>query len=128
MTKIEEFAQAFTAAVQDAFVKVYGPPSREQDLRSVRPSWSIDGVKQGWHDPDPRVVVVGTEYSWIRDPYLTKLDHESWDKVMDILAKEGWGNVSFESINAAVHIVYINVPKEWNAILIKRALERGRRS
>jgi hypothetical protein len=39
MTKIEEFAQAFTAAVQDAFVKVYGPPAKEEHLSSVRPSW-----------------------------------------------------------------------------------------
>jgi len=127
MTKIEEFAKAFTAAVQDAFVKVYGPPSREGDLRSVRPTWSEVGVKQGWHGPDPRVVLVGTEYSWIRDPYSTKLDHELWEKAMDILTKEGWGNVHWESINAAVHTVYIDVPNEWSAILTKRALERGSR-
>lgn len=126
MSKIEEFAQAFTAAVQDAFVQLYGPPAKEEYLQSVRPSWSEKSVKQGWHDPDPRVVVVGTEYGWIHDPYLSKADHDKWEKLEKILEEEGWGDVRWESINAAIHIVYIDVPREWNAILMKRAMERGR--
>jgi hypothetical protein len=126
MTKIEEFAQAFTAAVQDAFVKVYGPPAKEEHLSSVRPSWGLDSVKQGWHDPDPRVVVVGTEYGWVDDPYRSAADNRKWEKVQKILTDEGWGNVHWESINPAVHIVYIDLPQEWNAILTKRAMERSR--
>lgn len=127
MTKIEEFSRAFTAAVQDAFVKVYGPPAKEEHLQSVRPSWSEAGVKQGWHDPDPRVVIVGTEVGWISDPYRSTPDNKKWNKVEEILEEEGWGDVHWESINPAVHIVYIDLPREWNSILMKRAMERGRR-
>ena len=127
MTKIEEFAQAFTAAVQDAFVRLYGPPPKEEDLQSIRPSWADDSVKQGWHDPDPRVVVVGTEYGWVQDPYRSTEDNKKWDEMEKILEKEGWGRVNWESINPAVHIVYIELPNEWHSILMKRAMERGRR-
>lgn len=127
MTKIEEFAQAFTAAVQDAFVKVYGPPAKEEHLSSVRPSWGLDSVKQAWvKQPDPRVVVVGTEYGWIDDPYRSSADNKKWDKVSKILTSEGWGDVHWESINPAVHIVYIDVPPEWGSIMIKQATERSR--
>ena len=124
MTKIEEFAQAFTAAVQNAFVKAYGKPSRKEDIDSIRPSWSLVSVRQGWVDPDPRVVVVGTEYAWVQDPYNSQRDMKLWEKAMELLAP--WGNVHFESINAAIHIVYIDVPTEWSAILTKRAMERSR--
>lgn len=126
MNKIEGFSKAFTAAVQDAFVEVYGSPPREQDLQTVRPTWSEVGLRQGWHDPDPRVVLVGTESSWIQDPYRSNSDHAKWEKVMKILQKEGWGDVRWDSINAAVHIVFIDLPQEWSAVLTKRALERGR--
>jgi len=127
MTKIEEFSQAFTAAVQDAFVKVYGPPSREEHLQSIRPSWSEVSIKQGWHDPDPRVVVVGTEHGWVQDPYSSTSDHSKWEKAMKILEKEGWEDVHWESINPAVHTVYIDLPQPWHAVLTKRAMERGSR-
>jgi hypothetical protein len=127
MTKIEEFAQAFTAAVQDAFVKVYGPPADEKHLKSVRPSWGLDSVNQAWvKQPDPRVVVVGTEYGWVRDPYNSAADNKRWEKVAKILTDEGWGNVNWESINPAVHIVYIDVPSTWNSILMKQAMDRSR--
>ena len=126
MTKIEEFAQAFTAAVQDAFVKVYGPPADEKHLQSVRPSWALDSVNQNWTKPDPRVVVVGTEYGWVDDPYRSPADNKRWDKVTKMLTSEGWGNVHWESINAAVHIIYIDFPDEWNSIMMKRAMERSK--
>lgn len=127
MTKIEKFASDFAAAVQVAFVKVYGPPAKKEHLESVRPSWSLVSVEQGWTKPDPRVVVVGTEVGWVSDPYYSSDDHGRWERVSDILTKQGWGNVHFESINPAVHIVYIDFPSEWNSILMKQAMERGSR-
>jgi hypothetical protein len=69
---------------------------------------------------------VGTEYGWVDDPYRSAADNRKWEKVQKILTDEGWGNVHWESINPAVHIVYIDLPQEWNAILTKRAMERSR--
>ena len=125
MSKIDDIANQFGTAVADAFIRVYGPPSRLEHLRSIRPTWSEVGVKQGWHDPDPGVVLVGTEYGWIQDPWSEGgHDHKLWEQAMEILKKNGWDQVNFESINAAVHIVYWMPPTEWQKILWKRINDR----
>lgn len=125
MSKIDQIANQFADAVRDAFISVYGMPSNKDALRSVRPSWSDDGVAQGWHDPDPGVVIIGTEYGWIEDPWSTVRDeHKNWEKAMRVLKHNGWDQVNFESINAAVHIVYWMPPKAWQDILNKRLREK----
>lgn len=113
MTKAEEFAENFESAVRDAFVGAYGPPPDKDALQSIRTSWSKDEIARGWHNPDPRVVVVGTEYAWVRDPHSGRGNYELWERVVKDLTGAGWGNVGFESINAAVHIVFIDVPRGW---------------
>src|SRR5260370_284728 len=124
MSKIDDIAKQFSDAVRNAFIRVYGSPSRKEDLESIRPSWSDDGVKQGWHDPDPGVVIVGTEYGWIQDPWSGSKNYERWEEVMEVLKRAGWDRVSFESINAAVHIVYWLPPQPWTSILNKRMFNR----
>jgi len=128
MSKIDDIANHFSDAVRSAFIQVYGPPSRQEDLRSIRPSWSDDGVAQGWHDPDPGVVIVGTEYGWVQDPWSESgHDHKLWEKAMEIMKRAGWDNVAFESINAAVHIVYWMPPDAWQKILWKRLIDKSNR-
>lgn len=124
MSKIDEIARQFSDAVQGAFMRVYGTPRDIEYLKSIRPSWSEEGIAIGWHDPDPGVVLVLTEYGWVGDPYRHKDDHKMWEEAMELLKKAGWDNVSFESINAAVHIVYWRPPDRWQTILNKRIRER----
>jgi hypothetical protein len=127
MSRVDEIAKEFSDAVRDAFVRVYGSPSNKEDFRSIYPSWSEDGIRTGWHDPDPRVVMVGTERAWVQDPWNSTEDHNNWDAVLEILRKAGWGNVGWDSINPAVHIVFWQLPAEWERILMKRAMERGQK-
>jgi hypothetical protein len=125
MSKIDQIANHFADAVREAFIQVYGPPARKEYLESVRPSWSDDGVAQGWHDPDPGVVIVGTEYGWIQDPWSSVRDeHKNWEKAMRVLKHNGWDQVNFESINAGVHIVFWMPPRAWQDILNKRQREK----
>lgn len=126
MTKIERFAQDFADAVAAAFAEFYGPPRSADVKDSVRTSWSAESARQDWTKPDPRVVVVGTEYSWIADPWRSERDNQLWDKVVGRLTREGWGDVHWDSINPAVHTVYIDLPVGWYPPLGKRAGEKGR--
>ena len=127
MTKIEQFANDFADAVRDAFAEVYGPPKDDPlTWSSVRPTWSDKGVAQGWHDPDPRVALVGTEYSWIQDMWRSGEDHALWEAVAAKLTADGWGNVAFDSINPGIHIVFIDLPHKWGKILMQRAIEKSR--
>jgi hypothetical protein len=125
MSKVDDIAKQFEDAVRKAFSRVYGPP-RDQDVsQSVRSSWSDASVKQGWHDPDPGVVIIGTEYGWIADPWsYDRNEHKNWEKAMDHLRKAGWDDVNFESINSAVHYVYWMPPQDWQSILNKRIRDR----
>ncbi len=69
--------------------------------------------------------IIGTEYGWIEDPWSTVRDeHKNWEKAMDLLRKDGWDNVNFESINAGVHYVYWMPPERWQKILWKRINDR----
>lgn len=113
MTKVDQFANDFEAAVRSAFAKFYGPPADKRTLESIRTSWSKEEIVLDWHKPDPRVVVVGTESAWVSDPYRTTRDNQNWEKVARSLTAAGWGEVWFESINPAVHIVFIDVPAGW---------------
>jgi hypothetical protein len=129
MSKIDDFAKQFEDAVRAAFVQAYGRPSNPDALRSIRSTWSEESVKQGWKDPDPRVVLIGSEYGWVRDPWSTDDEdnqQKAWAMAMEILKEDGWGDVAWESINAGVHYVYIMLPKEWDQILFKRAQDRRR--
>lgn len=113
MDKVERIAEGFAEAVRQAFAVIYGVPKDERTWQSVRPSWSDVSVRQGWTDPEPGTVVVGTEYSWIQDPYLSPEDNAKWDKAMLVLKDFGWGDCGWESINAAVHVVFWRVPASW---------------
>ena len=128
MSKIDDFAKEFADAVRDAFVDVYGrAPNAEAFEKSVVPTWSDKGVAVGWQDnPDPRVALVFTERGWIRDPWTSSQDHRNWEKAAEILMKADWGNVRFDSINPAVHIVFIDIPDPWIKTLMERAMEKGK--
>lgn len=125
-TKGDEIAEAFAEDVRKAFSQVYGRPSRKDTLESILPTWSDRGVSLGWHDPDPRVVLVLTEYAWVQEPYSSPEDHELWEKVTQILSEKGWGHVGFESINPAVQIVFWMMPDRWWKILTDRAIEKSK--
>lgn len=125
MSKIDDFAKEFEAAVRKAFSRVYGKPRDLVTSESIRTSWSDVSVAQGWQNPDPRVVVIGTEYGWISDPWSSvRNEHKLWEKAMQYLREDGWDDVNFESINAAVHTVYILPPDRWQKILMKRTMDR----
>jgi len=121
MTNTEKFAKDFAEDVFDAFAKAYGQPRNPEVADSVYPSWSDAGIKLGWADPDPRVVVVGTESGWISDPFSHENDHGKWESVCASLRKV-WGNVQWDSINAGVHIVFIDISPEWMKLIVKRSV------
>ena len=109
----ESAAELFEESVQDAFTKVYGFPRDISVIgESIRSSFSEDEKKLGWTKPDPAVVVVGTEYAWIRDMMSGNEDFQKWEKVAEILRAMGWPNAWFDSINAGVHVVYWR-PDSW---------------
>jgi hypothetical protein len=126
MTKTEHFANDFAAAVVSAFSEFYGPPRNADVKGSVHTSWSEESVRQGWTEPDPRFVVVGTEDGWINDPWSSDRDHQLWDKAVNSLMRDGWGDVHWDSINPGVHTVFIDLPSAWHGVLIKRAMEKGK--
>lgn len=105
----EEMAEDFEHAVRMAFVDVYGDP---KDLsvveRSINSSYLEKGRKQGWTEPKPNVVTVGSEYSWVRDMFESSGEMERWEQVAELLRHRGWPSTWFDSINAGVHVVYWN--------------------
>jgi len=103
----EQQAEAFTTAVRQAFVDVYGPPDKLGVVEeSIRSSFLEDGKKLGWTKPDPNVVIVLTEYAWVPDPFTSKKDYEAWGKVADLLRQRGWPKAWVDSINSGVQVVY----------------------
>jgi hypothetical protein len=124
VTKVDRYAEDFAEAVRQAFAVTFGVPRNEDTWKSIRSSWSMTSVKQGWVDPDPSVVVVGTEYGWVQDPHRHRDYHEMWEKTMLVLKDFNWGDTAWESINAAVHIVFIKVPTEWQKQLQKQKENR----
>lgn len=125
MSKIDDIANQFADAVRDAFAQVYGKPRRPEYSQAVAPTWSEHGVAVGWHDPDPGVVLIFSEYRWIEDPWSLEFNEQpNWEKAMSILREKGWDNVAYESINSAVHIVYWLPPDKWQTILNKRSRDR----
>lgn len=122
---LEDFAEAFADGVRKAFGKAYGPPRNKEVSESIYPSWSDRGISTGWQDPDPRIVVVGTEHGWVQDPFTSQEDYQLWGKTADELTKEGWGKVWWDSINPAVHVVYIDLPDAWHKTLSERAKRRA---
>jgi hypothetical protein len=103
----EQIANDFEHAVRRAFIDVYGEP---KDLsiveRSIRSSYLEKGRRQGWTEPSPNVVLVGTEYAWVPDMFASEEDWERWSQVAELLKSRGWRNAWFDSVNAGVHIVY----------------------
>lgn len=125
MSKIDEIALKFSDAVRDAFAKVYGPPRDPEYRKAVCPTWSENGIRVGWHDPDPGVVLIFSEYGWIADPYSHEgEERKAWEQVMGLMQEAGWDKTDFESINPAVHIVYWTPPDRWRDILNKRGPDR----
>ncbi len=103
----EHAAAEFENAVRMAFFQVYGPP-RDPGIveRAIRSSFLPEGRKLGWTAPDKDVVVVLTEFTWVQDPYRTEEDFENWNKVVELLESRGWTRAGWDSINAAVHMVF----------------------
>ncbi len=126
MDKIEAIATQFADAVRSAFTEVYGEPRDPEYKQAVWPTWSDHGIDVGWHDPDPGVVLIFSEYMWILDPWTSSEDHKLWEKAMKILEDKGWNRTAFESINAGVHIVYWLPRREWQTILMKRVMDKRR--
>lgn len=126
MTKVDSIAEEFAAAVRQAFIQVYRKPRDPAVLdRSIIPTWSDKGVKLGWHNPDPAVALVLTEFAWVQDPWSSNEDQELWNAAADILTEEGWGDVSWDSINPAIHIMFWRIPDEWQKILTNRIISRN---
>lgn len=110
----EQAAQRFEDAVREAFIQVYGPPRTSDPdtaVKAIRSSFLERGRALGWvHNPDPRVVIVLTEYAWVADPWASEEDHDDWDRVMVLLRQRGWGHVWWDSINSGVQIVIQEAP------------------
>lgn len=102
-----EATKEFEAAVRKAFAKVYGKPQHSEYLeRTILSSFYGRGEELGWTTPDPKVVLVLTEFSWVRDPFTSKSDMQKWERVIKILKSEGY-NAGFDSINGGVQVVFI---------------------
>lgn len=102
-----EYATAFQEAARTAFIEVYGTPEKADVIdRSILSSYLERGQKLGWTRPDPHVVLVLTEFSWVRDPFYSREDMEKWENVANLLLARGWPRPWFDSINPAVHVVY----------------------
>jgi hypothetical protein len=101
-------AEVWENAVRQAFVDVYGAP---KDLgvveRTIRSSDLPEGRKLGWTKADPDVVLVMTESAWVQEPYSSKQDHDNWDRVIELLKSRGWTSAGWDSINAAVQVVFL---------------------
>lgn len=102
-----EYAAAFEQAVRAAFVEVYSPPHEPTYVdRSILSSYFQRGEKLGWTRPDPHVVLILTEFAWVSEPYTSQEDMAKWETVANLLKARGWPKPWFDSINAAVQIVY----------------------
>lgn len=104
----EILAARFESAVRQAFIRVYGRPVDPTTAwRSILSSFLPKGARlEWWKPPDPLVVLILTEFAWIDDPFVSKLDYSRWQKVSGILTQEGWKDAGWDSINAGVQIVY----------------------
>lgn len=98
-------AEKLEAAVRRAFVDVYGAPENPETVAlSIRSSYLPDGKNLGWTAPNEGTVLVMTERGWVQDPWSQ--DAREWSKVVGLLRSRGWPNAWWDSINAAVHVVY----------------------
>lgn len=108
ISQTDEYQAAeFENAVRLAFFQVYGAPSDPNTVeRSIRSSFLPEGVKLGWTKPDKDTVMVLTEFTWVQDPYRTEDDFEKWNRVVELLESRDWTRAGWDSINAAVHVVF----------------------
>lgn len=103
----EEQALIFEDAVRRAFVQVYGPPYRWDDVPNVIYSSYLEaGRRTAWTEPKPNIVVVSTENPWLNEPYTSEKDNKMWGEITDLLESVGWTGAGWESINPAVHYIY----------------------
>ncbi len=106
-TDAERLAAAFESAVRQAFIKVYGRPSDPTvGWRSILSSFLSKGQRLEWTKPKPLHVLILTEFGWIRDPFLSKVDFARWQKVSGLLIQQGWEEAGWDSINPAVQVVF----------------------
>lgn len=106
-------AEKFEHAVRQAFVNVYGAPEQLGVVeRSILSSYLPPGKRLGWTKADPAVVLVLTEFAWVYEPYSSEDDHAKWDKVAKLLESQGWKDVSWDSVNAAVQVVFYSMEKQ----------------
>lgn len=103
----DELAQEFELAVRRAFVEVYGAPKDlEKVERSILSSYSPKGRRLGWTDPDPKVVLVLTEFAWVEEPFRDDESVEKWGQVLSLLRSRGWHDSHWDSINMGVQMVF----------------------
>jgi hypothetical protein len=124
----EELAEDFEHAVRRAFVDVYGDP---KDLTvvedSIRSSYLESARRQGWTEPKPNVVIVGSESSWVHDMFYSSEDMKRWEQVAELLQQRGWPGAWFDSINAGVHVVYWRPEERSSQASLELGAVRARR-
>lgn len=120
MGKIEALARDFEYDVREQFVKVYGAPPSVEAMHSVKSAYLADGARTRYTEARPDRVLVFTEYAWIEDPFSDRRSSMMWDTVAGNLKGKGWGDVRWDSINPAVHVMYVDLPeKTWKAMIPK---------
>jgi hypothetical protein len=73
---------------------------------AVHSSYLSEGKKTGWVCPDPRQVLVFSEYPIIDDPVL--YDGKEWKWVEKLLkSNPHFTEARYDSINAAVHYIFV---------------------
>lgn len=104
----EAAAVAFQTAVREAFIHVYGAPRDHGTVfRSIRSSYLPEGKRLEWTEPHVHTVLVLTEHAWVEDPFSSQDDRQKWGAVVDRLVARGWKDAGWDSINSAVHVVFV---------------------
>jgi hypothetical protein len=102
-----ETAQEFEAAVRKAFIKTYGKPRHADYVeRAILSSFYGKGLKLGWTESNPEVVMILTEFAWVQDPYSHDSERAKWDKVVKLLKDQGF-DVAWDSVNSAVQVIFV---------------------
>lgn len=103
----------FEGSVRRTFIKVFGKPHQPDTLkRSIVSSYLENGRSLGWTKPDPGAVLVLTAFAWVQEPYRSNADYAGWGRAAELLQKDGWRGASWDSINAAVQIVFVDYSKQ----------------
>lgn len=107
-SEAEAEAARLESAVRQAFIHVYGAPRDHGTVfRSIRSSYLPEGKRLEWTEPHVHTVLVLTEHAWVEDPFSSQDDLQKWGAVVDRLVARGWKDAGWDSINSAVHVVFV---------------------